>query len=138
MEINFSTAKKKLATLWFIMAAVIFTLMILMSFSKLKGFLDVAWGWLLPNLLPTLSLILAVFFIDIQSKVTDNTKTVDRFYFRIAFYISTFYLLLILGIILSTGFGFKIHETIKGSNFYLGPIQGIVGAALALFFYKKE
>lgn len=138
MEIKFIAAKKKLATLWFIMAASIFTLMILMSFSELKAYLDIAWGWLLPNILPSLSLILAVFFIDIQEKNDGNQKLVDRFYYRIAFGVSLFYLLIILGIILSAGFKFNLKDIMQSSNIYLAPIQGVVGAALGLFFYKKQ
>lgn len=136
MHINFTAAKKKLATLWFILAGIIILVMILMSFNKIKAFLDVAWSWLFPNILPSLSLILTVFLIDIQQK--NEEKKVDRFYFRLAFLISTFYLLAILGILLSAGFGFNLKEAMESSNFYLGPLQGIVGASLGLFFYKKE
>ncbi|MFD2568379.1 hypothetical protein [Pseudotenacibaculum haliotis] len=136
--IRFQTAKKKLATLWFIASGIIFILMILLSFDKLKNDLSDAWGWLFPNILPTLTLILTIFFTDMQQANPQNEKMVDKFYFKLSFYLSLFYLIVLLSTILSAGLGFDIMESMENSNFYLGPIQGIIGASLGLFFFKTQ
>jgi hypothetical protein len=139
MKIDYLLAKKNLATLWFVLVGLVFILMFIQTLSgKFEDNVNEAWGWLFPTVLPTLSLILTVFVFDIRNTQKQVLK-VDRFYFRLVFSLSLFYMILILSILLlQPFFGQPIISLMKGSNIYLGPIQAIITGAMGLFFIKKE
>ena len=139
MRIKFKLAQKRLAILWFIAAALIFIIMLHFTFSgdKLKDHVNEAWGWVFPNLLPTLSLIITIFVVDIQSKSRAN-PSVERFYFTLVFGISIFYLAVLLWILLQPNPNPGIIGRMKQSSIFLGPLQGIVGAAIGMFFIKRS
>jgi len=91
--------KKRLATLWFIGSGAIFFVVLFQAiFGKYGDQVTGAWEWFLPTIMPTLSLILSVFIIDTFGKGI-QTKTVDRFLFRLTFALSGVYLLVVAGLI---------------------------------------
>jgi hypothetical protein len=139
MKIEFILAQKKLATLWFVFVSLIFVIMFLQTFSgKYETKISEAWGWLFPTVFPTLSLIITVFVFEIRNPQKQALR-VDRFYFRFVFYLSLFYLVLIMAILLLQPiYGDPIISVMKDSNIYLGPFQAIVTGAMGLFFIKKE
>jgi len=136
---EFTKAKKNIAVLWFIASGIIFLLMIAQSFSgKFENKIDEAWGWIFPSIIPTLSLILGVFFVDMKNSLTVK-KNIDNFYFKLTIYLSAFYLLSILSILLLQPLINKpIIPLMKQSNIFLGPFQGLVTASIGLFFIKNE
>jgi hypothetical protein len=136
--ILFEKAKKRLAILWFLLSGFIILLMIYLVNGKLVDFSNKAWNWLLPNIFPTLTLILTVFVTDFQNSRNENGKQVKKFYFRLSFYLSLVYLSIIIGILLSPIWGYNILKVIEGSNLYLGPIQGLVAASLGFFFFNNN
>ena len=96
------------------------------------------FGWFLPIVMPTLSLIIGILIMDAIGKGI-KFKIVDRFLFRVAFALSTFYLILVALTILLQPFAEKQPiEVIRQSNLWLGPLQGLVAALLGAFFVKKE
>ncbi len=133
------TCKVRLATLWLIASGIAFLLLVLQTiFGKYDGQTDVAWGWLLPSVMPTLSLIVGVLVVDSKSERSAQ-RTADRFMFRVAFGLSTAYLLVVLTIILAQPLTqLPALELMRESNLYLGPLQGLVAAALGAFFIKSE
>lgn len=136
--IKFDKAKKNMAILWLIFAAMIFTIFIIMTFTKFQNYDQTAWNWLLPSLLPTLSLIIGVLVTDSSSK-TDLDVTVGRFYYIIAMGCSVFYLTLLLGLILlHSEMSIDIETMFKRSNIFLGPLQGLVSASIGIFYYKSN
>ena len=139
MKIDYFLAKKNLATLWFVLVGLVFLLMFFQTLNgKFEKNVNEAWGWLFPTVLPTLSLILTVFVFDMRNTQKQVVK-VDRFYFRLVFSLSLFYMIIILLILLSQPFtGQPIITLMKDSNIYLGPIQAIISGAMGLFFVKKE
>ena len=88
--------------------------------------------------MPTLSLIIGVLVLDTTS--TGGTdKKVELFIYRLAFGLSTFYLVLVALTPLVQPFtGLSPLELMKRSNLWLGPLQGLVAAVLAAFFVKGE
>src|SRR5215472_7649405 len=85
--------QKKLGALWFSVAALLFLFLVIQSvlgvyrYRTETGVQDLtsdAWGWFLPTLMPTLSLIVAVFATD-TARSKNAIPTVDRFFFRMAF-----------------------------------------------------
>ncbi|MEM8802641.1 MAG: hypothetical protein AAGF55_08900 [Pseudomonadota bacterium] len=143
-------ARRKLALVWFPLSGAIFLLMVLQTFSG--AFADQeqrAWGWALPNFLPTLALMASVFSsqaIDPEDKTISMVKT---FFFRMAFWISIFYFLILFIVILApvvmqmSGQDAATPETrltaMSRSNIFLGPLQSlVVGIIGALFILKDQ
>jgi len=139
-EISLKTCKKRLAALWFTMGPIIVLLLVVISLlgKKLGDKADEAWGWFLPTVMPTLSLIIGVLVVD----ATDPQKTekkVDRFLFWLAFDLSFFYLaIVVLTILIQPFTGSTLLDLMKASNLWLGPVQGLVAAVLGAFFIKGE
>ena len=139
MRVPMRTCQRRLATLWLVACGIAFLLLVLQTiFGKYDGQADAAWGWLLPSVMPTLSLIIGVLVVDSQG-VASAQRTADRFMFRVAFGLSAAYLLVVLTIILAHPLTqLPALELMRQSNLYLGPLQGLVAAALGAFFIKTE
>lgn len=138
MKISFENAKRKLSQPWFVAAAILFIIMFLQTIGgKFEDKNVEAWGWLTQNLLPTLSLIIAVFVT--ESSVESMDKEIEKFYFNLAFGMSIFYLCIVVGVLLSGPFSSKgLIEWLQSSSIYLGPFQGLVVATIGIFFIKKS
>jgi hypothetical protein len=140
MQIPMEECKIKLATTWFVGSGFVFLILVLQTiFGRFgDGEVSEAWGWLLPSIMPTLSLILSVLVMDAQGTGT-NKRTVDRFLFRLSFGLSLAYLIIVASVILLRYFApYKPLELMKLSNYWLGPLQGLVIVAVGVFFVKKE
>jgi hypothetical protein len=131
--------KRRLATVWFALAGLIFLVLVLQSVMGHYGQQATdAWGWFLPNVMPTLSLIVGVLVLD-QLGGGVKTRTADAFLYRLAFWLSCAYLLLILLSILIQPFApLAPLELMQQSNLWLGPLQGLVAGALGAFFVKAD
>ncbi|MBE99790.1 hypothetical protein [Flavobacterium coralii] len=139
MKIQFESAKKRIAILWFTFAAVVFLILFLQTVKgKYESNITEAWGWYCQNILPSLSLIVSVFIFD-STNGTVRNRSVEKFHFNIAFFLSLFYLLVIIGVILSQPFA-KTSPIVwlQQSNIYLGPLQGIATGAIGIFFIKRS
>lgn len=135
--VSINACKKRLAVLWFSFGLILFVLLIIQStFGKFGPKVEEAWAWFLPTLMPTLSLIVGVLVLDITSPKQKN-KRIDPFLFRLAFSLSTIYLVLVAFIPLMQPFtGIPTVDLMKRSNLWLGPLQGVVTAVLGAFFVK--
>ena len=131
-------AQRRLARIWFIFGGILFLLIFMQTmFGKFEDKSDEAWSWFFPNIIPTLSLMISVFVF--QNKKPQANKSIDKFYFQLAFWLSLFYLTTILVTILSQPFvGSSIISLMHESNLYLGPFQGLVTAALGSLFIKSK
>ncbi len=134
-----SKSRKKLALLWFIGSGIIFFVNLIPSLTGVYGEqLTEIWGWLLQTIVPTLSLMLSVYILDAMGKA-NNIETVDSFFFRLTFWLSLIYLLLVLATIMFRPFYTQTPlDLMKTSNLWLGSIQGLVGLSLGLFFFKEK
>jgi hypothetical protein len=139
-KISLKTCKKRLAILWFTVGLILFVVLSIQTALGTK-FADKegeAWGWFLPTMWPTLSLIIGVLLLD-ATFPTGTDKQIERFFFWLTFGLSAFYLTLVALTILMQPFtGLTLLELMKRSNLWLGPIQGLVAAALGAFFVKGE
>ena len=137
MTLTMSRSKQRLAVLWFIGAAISFLLLVAQStLGRYADRTTDAWSWFLPTIMPTLSLMIGVLVIDAaQGKLKE--KTADRFLFRLTFGISITYLLAVCAVLLLHPFSsMGPIELMNQSNLWLGPLQGLVAAALGAFFVK--
>jgi hypothetical protein len=139
MKISTAKCKKRLATLWLLSSLLLFFLLILQTiFGHYEDNISEAWGWLLPTVMPTLSLIISVLVMDALGKGV-TIKTVDRFLYRISFALSSVYLLLVaLAILLQPFTPLSPLRLMNQSNLWLGPLQGLVAASMGVIFVKKE
>jgi len=94
-----------------------------------------AWSWLLPTIMPTLSLIVGA----VVTQKPESTATVDRLAYRISLGLSLCYLLLALATIAAQPFsGMGALDFMSTSNLWLGPLQGLLGISLGVFFGSRQ
>ena len=143
-------ARRKLAMIWFPFSGALFLLMVVQTFGGAFGDQDqAAWGWALPNFLPTLALMGSVFASQAIDPDDKTISVVRRFFFRLAFWVSIFYFLILFIVILAP---VVLHvmgreaataasrlEAMSSSNIFLGPLQSfVVGIIGALFILKDQ
>ena len=77
-------------------------------------------------------------FVAQAMKKSEEDRLVDTFTYRLALSLSTTYLLAMVAVILYSPLSVEGPEELsKKSSFALGPLQGLVSAALAMFFSTK-
>ena len=144
MRIPIANTKKKLTIIWFTGSGILFALLLLQTIfgkygTEISEIKD-PWSLILPTFMPSLSLIIGTLVVDATaSKDSEETATVDRFFFRLSVFLSIAYLsTVILTILLSPFSKLSLLELMKLSNLWLAPFQGLVTAALGAFFVSKE
>ena len=91
-------------------------------------------GWLLPSIIPTLSLVTGVWANNAVKKKRDTEK-VARGTYRVVLAVSLFYLVFIALIFAIQPFVARPPlEIIKESSLLLGPLQGVVCVFIGIFF----
>jgi hypothetical protein len=138
--IRLDDVRWKLARLWLIMSTVLALLLIGQSvMNKYAGKVTDVWSWALPTIIPTLSLILTVLGATANETGKDDQARIKKPFYRAAYWLSVFYLSLILGTILVEPFTpYAPLELLKLSNLWLGPIQGLVASSMATLFFTKK
>jgi hypothetical protein len=139
MKIRKSTGRVALGSLWFLGGGFLFILFVVQTIlGRYEGKTDVAWAWLLPTIMPTLLLMIGVFAADAMGP-QDEDAAVKPFIFFLSFGISVLYLAAVaLTILLQPYSKTPFWELMKQSNLYLGPFQGLVAAAIGIFFVKAK
>jgi hypothetical protein len=135
------SAKRSLAVIWFVGSGIVFLIVLGQTVGRVYGDeVEKAWAWLLPSIMPTLSLIVGVLVSDAQQ--SDKTPPeIDSFLVKMAVVVSIIYLLTVLGTILlqpivrgwSTPLGF-----LNISHLWLAPLQGLVSAFIGALFVKQN
>jgi hypothetical protein len=125
---DIAPARRQLAALWFLGSAPSFLCLAARTLAVPERF-DVqgAWGWLLPTLLPSLSLMVGVIALGPPQQPRD----VDPFLLALARWLSAIYLALVLASLL---FAWAKGSELKTANLFLGPLQGLVAGVLTFFF----
>jgi hypothetical protein len=132
--------RRKLATLWFVGAGVLFFLVLVQTLLGRYGDrANEAWGWALPTIMPTLSLIIGVLVADALTKGPRASQNVNAFLFRLTFSLSAVYLLVVVLTIAFQPFAsLSPLELMRQANLWLGPFQGLVSASLGVFYVKQR
>jgi hypothetical protein len=156
-------ARAQLISIWLLWSACIFTLVLVQSIShKYDSGASIAnalapatpqagsgaeeegkdhtadlWKWLLPNLLPTLTMMVSAVAAGAFS--AKEEVMVRRDFHRFAISLSVFYLTVLLGLILIQPIANPRSaadqiRSLQTSNIATGPIQGLVAAALSVLF----
>jgi hypothetical protein len=133
----------RLAAIWFGGAGLLFVILVGQS---LTGYYEPrtqdAWGWFLPTVMPTLSLIVGALVADYRQPAAaggDSAKAATSPLFWLGACLSLFYLLFVAAsILLQPFFAATAPLTLmQRSNLWLGPLQGLCVAALGFFFRSK-
>jgi hypothetical protein len=129
-------AKQTLTVIWFAGAACLFLVLLIQSFSGHYGDrVQDAWGWFLPSVMPTLSLMATAWFADSDAA---GAKAFDLFSYRGAMVLSVAYLLVLMATIFASPFTAMTDlQLMQLSHLWLAPIQSLVVLALGYFFAKK-
>jgi hypothetical protein len=139
MKIEFFKAKKHIATLWFILSSILFLLFLFQTLmGKYENKIQEAWGWLFLMILPTLTLMISVFVVDINATQNEPFE-VDIFFYRLTMALSALYLIAIIIVILAqAAIGTPSIQNMNQASIFLAPVQGLVSGSIGLFFTKKE
>lgn len=146
--ITLEIARWRLAALWFSGSAILFLVLVAQSLGgRYEGEIGKAWAWALPNIMPTLSLIISVFaaYAMVRNTEEDRLK-VRRNFFWLSFWLSAFYLINVITVVVaaalsppSTG---NVVVTplpiLLNANFWLGPLQALTAGTLAALFFNKS
>jgi hypothetical protein len=132
-------ARQGLAWLWLGYGGAIFLILVAQSLGgKYEGQVQEVWGWALPNIIPTLSLILAVLGAGALQPRT-AALAVRRTFYAIAFWLSLTYLTLILVTILAEPLtASEPLALFKLSSLWLAPFQGLVTSAIGVLFTRRS
>jgi hypothetical protein len=134
-KVDMAWAKEKLAILWFSGGGLIFFYVIItVTINRFKDFSQEALSFMLPTVLPTLSLVVGVFIMDHLGRGV-RTRKVSRFFFRFTFGLSLAYLFAVALIFLMLPLSdLTPQKQLSLANLWLGPFQGLVAGAVGAFF----
>jgi hypothetical protein len=141
MSITINEAQKRLARLWGIGAAAAFLLLLWVSFGahvfKAESVSD-AWNWLLPLVMPFLTLIVTSVVSEAQQQ-NPSTAPTSGLALALAWWISLGYILLTIGSLLAVlWLPAEPVALLKMSNLWLTPIQTLLSAAMGVFFTQRR
>jgi hypothetical protein len=142
------SARWRLATAWFSGAAIFILVLVGQSMGGQFGTtVNDAWAWALPNIIPTLGLMISIFaaYATLSTAEAD-TLTVRKPFYRLTLALSIFYILNLILVVVGAPFavgwngdggGKQPIDVLHTSNFWLGPMQGLAAAALGALFFSK-
>lgn len=132
-------AQQKLLWIWMVAGGGIILLMTIQGLTgKYEQRWDEAGKWLMSTIFPNLGVIVGAIAYSTQHQAED--RTIDAMAYRMAWGISCFYLLIVALVLLiepllpETG----PLEIMARANVILGPLQGLVGTALGMFFVSRQ
>lgn len=148
-HLRLETARWRLAAIWFPAGGLIFLILIVQTIGGVFGSdPQRAFSWALPNFLPTLALMISVFAADALKPAEGQARFVRRPFCNLAFWLSVFYLLVVLISLFGPTFSPQVagapdptaarFDFMETSNVWLAPLQGLVVAALGVLFFLKE
>ena len=133
---DMSSSQRKLVVLWLAGSCPVLMLMLVRTFGPNSAGIDRIWSWLLPALMPTLSLVVGAHAATALSQ--RNTRVVDKVFFRIAAALSLAYIIILtLAIALYPFSAQPALVTLDQIALVLGPTQGLVSASLGVFFVSQ-
>ncbi|HEY9099505.1 MAG TPA: hypothetical protein VIN38_11605 [Thiobacillus sp.] len=138
MTLTLYAARKRLALVWFSGGGLCFMVLIFISFFARKIDLVGLWDWFLPAIVPNLSLIIGVLVFSHRQRVSGE-MLVDTFLYRLAFWLSLLYvLLLLLPLVFFPLTGKSLPELLNISRLWLAAIQGLATGVLGAFFVRQD
>lgn len=131
-------ARFRLAKVWFIGGAIPFGTMIIQSaLGKFGDDVQQAWAWLLPNLMPTLLLMVGV--LGAAALTTTEKRRVRGSYYAFSLWLSVAYLITISATsVLELFSSLSPIRLMTMSNYWLTPLQGLAAGSIGFLFTTHE
>ena len=137
-RMDLQAAQQKLVLIWLIGSAPVLVLMMVRTLGPNSEGIERVWGWLLPTIMPTLSLVVGTYAATALTE-SDGHRTVDVLFFRVGVALSVAYLLIVtLAIALYPFSPPPALLTLDRIGIVLGPVQGLVSACLGVFFVSQK
>ena len=138
-RIPLEKARNDLVRIWLVGAGLAFGLLVIQSIlGKYEGQLQEVWSWFVPTVVPTVSLMLGVLGAGALAE-HEEERNVKQSFFGVSRSLSFFYLGLLAVTLVLQPFSDKPPVQLYTlSNYWLGPIQGLVVAALGILFTSQE
>ena len=142
--IELAAARRRLAILWLLIPGLVALLLAGQTIGGIYGDQgEQAWGWFLPSVMPTLSLILSVLGAEALSNHEQRKQrkaTVDLFFYRLSFALSGLYLasMLVLLLLRPVTAYETPTELMALSDLWMAPFQALVISAITVLFFKKD
>jgi hypothetical protein len=139
MPISFSKGQQSVAILWLCGGGLAMVILIAQSIAGTWGtWVSDAWSWLLPTILPTLTLIMSTVVVEATKQRTTNSE-VNLFAYYLCLALSAFYLICVLTILITVNFvQIKPLALMKMSSLWLAPLQGLLSGIVGVFFVKQK
>jgi hypothetical protein len=133
-------ARSSLLLIWMVGGGILFLILTVQSILGRYGDkVQAVWSWFIPEIVPTISLMIGVLGARALAPASDDGKVVRVFFFQLSRGLSIFYLtVLLLTIGLEPLTKIQAIDLYTMSNYWLGPIQGLVVAALGVLFVSRE
>lgn len=132
--------QKRLAVLWLAGAFVAMFILIGETYGRVWGSVTPeAWGWFLPMVVPTLTLIVGSVVAELV-KETRSTSKVQPLAFWVTFCVSIIYLMLVIVALCKAAYT-SVEPPIsvlKTSSLWLSGLQGLVGSSIGVFFGGRK
>lgn len=134
----------RLAIIWLVGSGAIF---LVLGVQSLRDYYepktDLAWGWFLPTVMPTLSLIVATLVREHRAGTASvsDLGPFDLGLYRLAYSLSCFYMVVIAVSVLVYPLMTTTTpplEVMQRSNLWLGPLQGLTVAALGFLYGSNK
>jgi cytochrome bd-type quinol oxidase subunit 2 len=137
-RISVAHGQWRLAFVWMTGVGISFAVLLAQTMGQKYGDqYQKAWSWFLPTVIPILTLIIGSLVY--QAKTNGDAATVDKRMYLVSMVFSAFYLVLVLGVLVSTAFpGVPPLEKMSQSQLWLTPIQALTSSALGAFFVSKR
>ena len=130
--------QRRLVLVWLIGSTPAVILLLVRTFEPNADAIEKVWSWLLPSLMPTLSLVVGTYAATALAE-TSAQRTVDVLFFRVAVALSLAYLAIVtLAILLYPLSPPPATKTLERVGLVLGPVQGLVSACLGVFFISNR
>lgn len=137
-RIDLFVGQRKLVLVWLIGSCPSIALLLTRSFGPHAEEIDKVWSWLLPSIMPTLSLVVGTYAATALTQLKEE-RTVDRMFFRVAIALSIVYLLIVTLTVWIYPFSSSPATTVLArTGLILGPVQGLVSACLGVFFVSNR
>jgi hypothetical protein len=136
--IDYYKGQNIIGAIWGVFSIILFLVVVLQTLGGKHGtHNEEVWAWFLPSILPTAMLIVGVYVKD--AFVVHEAKRVRKTAFTVSLIASLLYLcLLALLIFTQPLWSPNFPELIKKTAFFIGPLQGLVAAALGVFFTQPK
>ncbi|WP_437801003.1 hypothetical protein [Sorangium sp. So ce693] len=143
--------QRALALLWMgFFAAILIVVIAQTSFgnvfmtAKGEDLQKSVWQWMLPATTPTLILVMGVLVnceLVAAARQEAQRRRVSKFFFHLTLGASAFYLTIVLLLPIGAphkGNAAEAVDMLLQSNVYMTPIQGLISAALGVFFLSPK